>query len=1650
MKNYLGKLTNNIVNAANNSYYSDYLNNKFNIGDNSVKSLDGIISGQSGDYGALGDFSKLIDKTSERKYLEQGYLRQDSFQGRSNQFELLMQQPSATLLIKKKMFSSVADNYKVEYMDADEKFFFKATKILFQNKCKQIAKLEVLSKIQKITEYTGTIDDTLLPVIVGLMDDNSLFSGLNNNEINDFVDVISKLRRIYSFNKTSLNTNWITDDSNLFSTQFGQGTGVIEITNFTNFTTSSTLSLTQSGRASFKIADPYNVMTITEHDIEKAISDSLNMYFNSSFYQFGKQNTNEIIENLKYELNSMRSRRGVGNITFSISEDSIVGKNVIAIIDNIGLEVKFSYEPGFLGINNLTNFDSNGNISVDAEYLENGTIAGKYGLSQKAESNLNTDNINYIKLRTSTDSELSVFKRLIMNIYNLISLNKNSDSDIAKANTETNYVRRKLRFTFLGKSIIQPMDTVNVFIDTKSRYDNKLTTGITNMFTGYGILQNLNKTIFDLKNSFSLVFNPSGNIEITAEKNLYVGESFPNWLWSLVRRNFVNEKEGTHVFGGVVTNVSTSCNDGAYNINIDAEDNSYYLKQGKINFKPGVDVFNGSLFDPLTPFKTKFDSVSSNVKSDALQLLDENIDLLSDGISSTPLIKFKSGANAGRAVTHNDLVQEQTINKNTQLTTKTFFAPNGLVYRWKEGIGGLVYSGDSLSRETVNSVGIPNIAENPFAGQDVMNVISLSITGVPYNFKTYLEAISNFDGFNYDNLNNENASNSYYRTLTNDLKKQNSLWGNFIPFKSLSVDEQSYSKSLKNYINNDKKNKDIEDKLKKAQELQKQVVVFSASSLLSENDQQEFISNEQKASHEFNEILKQIDSLLLESRNESKNLNNTDVFGQSALDDFSSFIDNSDDASNISRRKLRRQMNYLTRRMSYNIRANEDKNYLIIDDSYDKDYDLMAFTKNLVNGIDLYNNDFLDVVEKIESSAKLLHLEVFCDTQGHIKVRTPQYNRMPSSVFYKMMQLKETKGIQIFPQFLNDLFTDQITTLSSRLEILEDEIRLFCAMIGNEDDLSAQTFINNDSEIKGAGDFKFLTVDGNLVNYKNILNNDVDLNKDQLNQSLTELNSQAKTNKSQFSIYQKVNSIIISLTKNKLQQNGINTLNDFTANFRDNAYLDKLISRIRIKSGNSVNINKFDYIIENIITNNVEVSGINDIDIYKVNKQIYDLIRDRQKIIKLLSSSVNSAKEFNYLDTNENSPKLSLFNSVNNNKEIPEVFENLIEDESYDDVGINSGTRYIIKDSQIISMTLREESPEYTYIQIRGVQNPFSPNSLPAGLNNFPQNGNGLVTADAIDYDLWRMYGFKQVAPITIPFFNDPINQCLPYAVMLLSKARKNILRGEITISGNEHMQQGEVVFLESRNLLFYVDSVSHNYTEGSSFTTSLRLSYGHPPGDYIPVPLDLIGKLIYNNKDIAENVIQRHGNSFNEVELGVIVRDPNLGSDNVSEYEYGKSTYSVYNTNTLNNILNMSGKILESNLNSNKNNLIATVELRYYIDSKNPSNYNLSDFAESIKKTLSGEYKIPKNNSILNNNNKVDITISVDNIKIVEVDLSDSNDYRSPSQKAFDMSRNLIESLPDSNLFKETKTEKRHKDKLKNTLHRNIVDCWIKFEQSN
>jgi len=1562
----------------------------------------------------LGDFSKQVDHSAERKYVEEGYLRKDPFNASPKQFDLLIQQPTATVLIKKKMFSSMGENFRTDYMDNEEKLYFKTMKVLFQNKCNQIAALEKLSKIQNLTEASGNVNEQLMPLIFGLSDVLSngfekganLFGGLGSsnpfaNKISGFSQTIDKIKKIYAYNSPSNYTKWITDSTNIIQSQFGQGTGVIEITNFEGFNTNTSIRLDPSSMT-LNISDPYQAMLITEYDIEKAIADTNNFFNDSQVFQFGKESADDIIEKAKQQLNNVRALRKAGNISFKVNPDTLIGKRLVAIIDRTGVEIVFDYNESSAIIPGLAGSTNNA-VHINEGYLKDGLFAGFEGLDTNPSSNENRNK--------NSETEASIFKRLVAAIYNKMQLEKNSQNAMIQNNQKTNGIRRELRFNFLGRLIVQEQDSIHVYINSKSRYDSKILAGLNSMMSGAGMLQNLNNTATNFKNAADSLFNPGAHIPTQIEKSIYVGDEFPNYLWNVLRDQFVNEKEGTHVYGGIIQTVSDSWSDGSFKVAITADDNARYFSMSKINFQPSVDTYNGSIYDPLTPFDQNFDDVGG-WSAENHKLLNENITLLNLGI-----LKKKQGPNAGEIAHPNNVVEDASIDKNNGLITRVMHAPDGLSYRWKKGIDVFTQYSRSFEDNDVNRVGAPNIYSEPFAGLDVMNTISLLISGVPYNFETYYNS-----GLDVGKFTNDNSS--FLSVLKSNLTKSNALWGNFIPFKNLVVDEKSYERMVSSKASAAKINSDIENKLNKLSEINEAIVVAGAANFLSSNSEtynSKFDDLKAQADLLTEDVDKKLADALAYEKDQNAELKKIEQLDATI---------NSDE----NRRFLRKKMSMLTRRMSYDVRANTDKNLFIVDDNYDKDYDIMAYNKSVAGSIGLMANNYTNTSEKIQTTAELLNMEVFCDTQGHIRARFPQYNRMPSSVFYKMMNLKSSTGIEIYPKFLNDFFENQISSLKVKIQETEDFIRLYSAIMGYFSDEECIKFLrsgNNGSET--GEEFSFISEqNGGITKIDEILkvaNNETSSFTGAQNQSINNYENirlQSISNKSSFGSAQKYKSILNSLNKQNLKKEGINA----SSNDVDSLYTNTIVSKILSRLNNKVNIN--DYVILKTAANSQVATGSKRIDVFKLTKDLQNKIKERQSLLKLFYGTLKNSIEYTSLD-NDNSITTKLMPSGNfGNSKIPEVYEHMIEDESFDDLGPGSGSRFIIKETQIINISVSRQSPEYTSIQVNGIFSDFNL-SVPSEGSVF-NGGNVLTSAVAVDYDNWRMHGFKPGTTVSVPFLNDPETQCAPYASMLLNRARKNVIRGSITIIGNEYMQPGEVIYIESRGMLFYVESVRHSfsYSGAGSFTTDLDLSYGHTPGEYIPTFLDIIGKLIYKNRDKANIVVKRQNSFLNETNLGVLTLQEN--------------GFSQEDIITINNMMAFAKyKLAGAN---DKKKIITKLELRIYYTDDQLSSTELDTFANKARDIIIGK-SVPKEFVEMNNNNYSD-PIDSNLVVVKHINLKKDNNPYSPSQKAIDSAKNMAtSSFSFTNPFSKN-TANKEAVKIRDNLFGYIVDCFISIKEGD
>src|SRR5690242_9434423 len=95
------------------SNLGDVLGQQFFVGDNLNKSAN------------LGSFAGKYDQSAQRSYTEQGSFRTRYANPVPKQLDILTQEPEATVLVKKRAFSSLAENFRPDLMDAEEMLFIR-------------------------------------------------------------------------------------------------------------------------------------------------------------------------------------------------------------------------------------------------------------------------------------------------------------------------------------------------------------------------------------------------------------------------------------------------------------------------------------------------------------------------------------------------------------------------------------------------------------------------------------------------------------------------------------------------------------------------------------------------------------------------------------------------------------------------------------------------------------------------------------------------------------------------------------------------------------------------------------------------------------------------------------------------------------------------------------------------------------------------------------------------------------------------------------------------------------------------------------------------------------------------------------------------------------------------------------------------------------------------------------------------------------------------------------------------------------------------------------------------------------------------------------------------------------------------------------
>ena len=1429
------------------------IGNQFSL--ENTHSLDGPNNQYGQSYSGLGDFASTIDQSAQRYYLEDGFIRDLRPRSRS----VLFQQPDIYVVIKKRMFSTLSDNCRLDLLEKKERILIAATKKLFQNKCKLLSAYEQLTKIENQSIDSGRFNSYLAPQLFSLLDTSSaLFNGSGNASVSAAIDT---LRRVISYAQPGELSSWTTNDYDaVWSTDVGEGPGTFELTNVASLNTTASTEW-GGGSATLTLEDPYNLLTITQADIDQALSDVTSPIRANTFYRLTSIQLGNTITDLKNQLTAARQARFASPITFDSTVESVSGQLVTAILDNEGKSIKFQYS-----FHNLS-----GSVEISPQFL-----AGNDPLGLDTNDQL-------------TPSEKDLFSQIISNIYTQNQQASLSQTNINLQNQLINYARNRMRLFFNGKFIIQPMDTISIWMTTRTVEDPRLPGGFEwrqNIGGSPGFDAILSGITSDISafNSFTGGFS-SGPSYDDLERYATVGPDMPKWLWNQFRQSIISQPTGPCIFSGIVgkgnSGVSGRWSDGKWTINVQCEDHTGYFHKGMINLKPAADVFNSSIYDPLTPFDLSFDAssgapITSVAPGDIPPLLPENQKLFDSG-----LLTFRSGHNKGQpatAATYVDTPNELAFGDFTSV----LHDPEGLVYRWKQGIQSLTENSRPSKDIDVDQERAVCLTNSPFAGQDIMNVISLLITGVPYNYQTFIKAaLANVNST--DIMTNTLSSSSYLQGLQNDIQKQNEIWGNFVPFKNLIMNPAASSLIYQQITNAITLNTNLRQKLQEQANAQDELTL-RLSSMASDPRQLLNATGTTQSSASTNAAQTKLLKLSTEIQQLQQQYNltvkdqlacNPDVGFSLIGNDISSNptlssigdVKSTPGQQNTDSNNLKDTLATISERKFWQVKANEDKNLFIVDDQYDKNLDIQGFERKLGGKIELFNSVYSKIGDQIDGIKKLLGLECFADTQGHIRIRPPGYNKMPSSVFYQMFKDRDTSGIKVFPDFLEKLYFNQIKGLFKQIEIVEDEIRLRAIALGCQSDDNIINLIMAGGAAPGQS-FAFLTqfygdgtIGTNSIQYF-LTQSCPDFSDPNTTSALNNFDSIQATISQQAKLK--------SLFPPAVQATAISYFDSNASPDVESTLFTFIQNRLRIKTGKEPPTLQ-DLFSSPSFRRVSSVSGpnISAGDRLAIIDTIATLISERQTQIRVVTGAIANLQA----GVRANAPDIETTSfggggfggsiqtpasisassalsspALNRRSEIPQPLEHLIEYEDDDDLGPGSGRRYVLTADRIVSLTITENIPQATMVTVKGM---FGQGAVD-GPSSFNTSGGGnmISSAYAVDYDMWYQYGFTTSQVVDAPFLSDPDSQCAPYAVATLLKFRENILQGQAEITGyNEYYQPGDVVYIEDRDLLFYVKSVQHSFSYGR-LSTTLDLNYGHCPGDYIPTMLDIAGQVLYASKN--------------------------------------------------------------------------------------------------------------------------------------------------------------------------------------------------------
>jgi len=1300
--------------------------------------------------------------------------------------QVISQEPKASLIVKKRAFSSLNSLYNPSLMDDAEKWLFRATKRLFLRKCSQLQDYEALTKIKKIVDSGSGPRAALLSLATSfgalLNDADAGGSGTS------FFSSSLTMERIARDREGVDRTTWFVDNDLPVLKELGLGHGTFEITLVTSLNTS--LGLDGSGTCSISLENPYNLMLITEHDIEMALRDTaLSPLIHAVSQAAGLALSTA--QTADARLQQARQGRGLGQITFTV--DAGAGQGVRAVIDALGFEITED------------NLDS-----VPAGHELDGA---EQALFRSVISNLRTYS--------------AAIRR------DLIQGGPPTGAQSKQLKQDMEHARKLLRRFYLGRMILQPMDQIHVFIDGGTRR------------AGEGEEVEKDRNIFTAKGALSAVgsvlgLQDSRQIDEKLLRAAYEA-SGQHLRFEDFKKLSTYGEGGMHVFAGLVQNVSNAFSDGAYRVSVSAQSNMEWLRISRFNAKPSLDQTEGIVYDPLTPFDFETDA-ATGLPTGKPKLTATNQKILSGACRQY----LSEGPQVGKQVlSENDMLHDFAVKGGSLVPV--FDTPTGLKYKWKEGIVTATYdmsTANPLDKSKVNPAQLRRdtgfFASNTvFDNMDVANIISVLVTGQPYNPATFVQSAVNTGAFALDTTLND--TKDYFHTFLDVQQSFNRFHGNWVPYKRITMEREALAHAITLQQRLTKKSqrlRQLRSQFAKLQddELRNDAANKSGDRVGSQYDTAKKALADKKSlvdarlrklETEFAEELTQAESIIQSAQWDDTAIRPTiRVAGDNVVFDLVSGTDGESEDLNGDR------LLFLTLRRREDVIYNRDKNLFIVSDEYDKDFDIQAFNLQMArNSPEMWRSSWRDVLGLCQQAAEVIDFEFFVNTQGHLELRPPQYNRTPASVLNAMLTFNKTAGIKLFPDFIEKLVLGRGQGLVRDIRTIEWEINKEIAILGKAGERESvipgikSFLIEGDPPKKAAGERKPRqeTATAELKAFV---------------KQISSVTAQ-KTSGQQLGIFSARSQVQLQRTLSR----SFDTASLGFVGRQSKDLYDQSVDELSKLTGKPKNsFPAYDQARIGAPKNGVSSPAS---DASAAIGRIAQLVSRRDRLLQMLERTLDQATEV--VQVNEGGGTALVTGGqfgLGERQKKSRFYSRIVVDDQQHILGHMSGRRFVIGDETLVRSSFREAPPQFTSIEVQGTD-PLvgEPRGNIAG--GFP-----LYVAFGTDFDLWRQYGWRKEKPLEKPFFWSAEQQCAPYAKMLLSRQRRNIVTGTVTLVGNEFYQLGDVVYVTDTQSLYYVSRVSHSFTFEGDFQTTLDLHYGHAPGDYIPSPTDIIGKGLSNKAD--------------------------------------------------------------------------------------------------------------------------------------------------------------------------------------------------------